>query len=494
MNDTPNLNDGRSTEVRAADAFAEFFCDKLLFVVEDNEYAYYDDSRWVRNSNIRALGLAKQVAQELYLLAAECDDGNLRRAIAKMALDCEKHRVIKAMLELAKPRLEAHVDAFDRDPFLLNCRNGTLDLRTGELREHDRHDMISKLSPNNFERDAKCERWLRFLDEVFCGDKELIAFVHEAIGYTLTGSTKEQVVFLLYGLGENGKSKFLRILQTILGEYGMAAPSSTFMARERKSATNDIARLDGARFVSTVEPDAGQRLDESTVKLLTGGDVVSARFHYREFFDFEPRFKAWLACNHQPTIRGGDHGIWRRIRLLPFNARFTTKVDVLDELLPEVEGILAWAVEGCRAWQARGLSTPVAVKEATAQYRSAVDLFAQFLAAETRDDKASEVRAKDILDRYTAWAIANNERPLSSKMLATRLTERGYKGEHKRYGAVYYGLALEPVTDVTDKERLRETPYRERSIGDYPETASKPSHASPDADEDVFSLADWGRA
>lgn len=266
------------------------------------------------------------------------------------------------------------------------------------------------------------------------------------MGYSLTGHTSEQVLLLLYGIGANGKSTFLETVRALLGDYATQADFTTFLKRESDGARNDLARLVGTRFVSAVEAEAGKPLAEALVKQLTGGDTITARFLFREFFDFRPAFKLWLAANHKPTITGGDHGIWRRMRLVPFTVTIPEAerdAKLTSKLAAELPGILAWAVRGWLAWRAAGLGLPPEVQAATASYRDEMDALGPFLDEATAAVDGARITAKELYEAYEAWCAANGERPRSQKGFAMSLRERGFEAVKGSKGVrCWSGLAL----------------------------------------------------
>lgn len=246
----------------------------------------------------------------------------------------------------------------DRDPWLLNVRNGTIDLRTGALRPHAREDLITRGIDVDYDRAAVCPAWERFLHQVFGGDVGLVAFVQRAIGYSLTGVITEHVLLVLYGLGSNGKTTLSEALHYLLGpSYAKHAPTDLLLARRGEHHPTELATLHGARLLTSAETGEGRRLAESLVKQLTGGDPVTARRMREDFWQFRPEFKLWLATNHKPQIKGTDHAIWRRIRLIPFDITFhapeTGKTPQQDPTLPgrlrrELPG--SWRGRSAGAW------------------------------------------------------------------------------------------------------------------------------------------------
>ena len=286
------------------------------------------------------------------------------------------------VLAQSEPDIPARITEFDTDPLLLNCANGVLNLATGELMPHAPARRLSKITTIAYDPMAACPLWLEFLDRVMGSDDDMIDYLQRAMGYTLTGHTGEQCLFFTHGNGANGKSVFLEILLQMAGEYGTNARADSFMVKQQSGIPNDIARLVGMRFVGVNETETGQRMAESLVKDLTGGDTISARFLHREFFTFRPEFKLWIRGNHKPSIRGTDDGIWRRIHLIPFEVQIPEAErdpNLPEKLHAELPGILRWAVEGAIAWQRDGLRVPEKVKAATSEYRTEMDRLADFI-------------------------------------------------------------------------------------------------------------------
>jgi putative DNA primase/helicase len=421
------------------------------------KWLVYDGRCWRLDAEGAVWRLAKATVRAIYAQAADIGDDDERQKLAAWAKTSESEARQKAMINLAKHEegIEIAPEALDADLWLLNVANGTLDLRTGELHAHRPEDLLTKLAPVAYDPDADCPTWRSFLNRIMGGKQTLIDFLQRAVGYGLTGSTREQVLFLMYGTGANGKSTFLDALQAMLADYAQQADFTTLLAKEHESVRNDLARLRGARFVAAVEAEAGKRLSEVVVKQLTGGDRVTARFLYGEFFEFAPVLKLFLAANHQPVIRGQDFGMWRRIRLIPFTIAIPPEEQdraLPDKLREELPGILAWAVQGCRAWQRDGLGEPAEVREATAEYKTEMDVLGDFLAVHAQIDPAASVGANELYVRYLRWAERSGEKPMTKAMLGHRLTERGFRpckvGKASTRG--WGGLRLIPLPTCDD--------------------------------------------
>jgi putative DNA primase/helicase len=354
---------------------------------------------------------------------------------------------IKAAVDLARsevgiPIVPAKLDA---PPWLLNVINGTLDLRTGQLRRHSQDDMLTKLASATYDPTARCPTWERFLSRIMAGRQALIDYLQRAVGYSLTGSVREQVLFFLHGEGANGKSTFLEAIKYVMGEYASTAAPDLLLVRQGEPHPTQLADLHGRRFVSTVEVDDGRRLAESLVKQLTGGDGVKARRMREDFWEIMPTWKIWLAANHRPEIRGNDHAIWRRIRLVPFDVRIPPDEqdkDLLDKLKAEAPGILAWAVRGCADWLRIGLSDPPEVLSATEAYKSESDLIGGFLAECNTGDPNYRSRTSELYAAFSTWVERQGERQtMTGKRFGMELRRRGIQLDDGRRW--YIGVALQ---------------------------------------------------
>ena len=411
----------------------------------------WDGKRWHNDSDEKTLRrLALQTARQLFRQASRLE-GDQRDVWIRHSLACERRASLANAVELAKtlPGASVEVDELDSDPMLLNVENGTVDLRSGKLRPHSRSDLITKLAPVPYDPEAKCPQWLGFQRTICAGDSELIAFKQRAVGYSLTGSSAEQVLFIAYGAGANGKTTELHAIGQMLGDYATSAQFDTFAVKRNEAVRDDIADLAGARLVSASEGEGRHRLAEGLVKQLTGGDPVKARFLYRDYFAYRPQFKLWLATNYKPFIRGTTWAIWRRIRLIPYTVVIPDERQ--DKSLPaklegELAGILAWAVRGCLDWQRHGLGHAEAVTDATNAYRSESDTLGDFIAARCVVGEAYTELAGALYTAYREFAEQNGDEPVSSPAFGRLLTERGHGTSTARRGGkpvkVRGGLAL----------------------------------------------------
>jgi len=367
---------------------------------------------------------------------AEITDSKLRKRALKWALRSESKTVINNSIELAQSHSTIGLEEFDRNPMLLNVQNGTVDLKTGKLLKHNIDNYITKICPVKYDPDATTHTWLGFLDKIMNGNKNLINFLQGAMGYSLCGDSSEQVFFLLYGSGANGKSTFLETAKAMLGDYAKVAEFSTFTTLKNTGGVrNDLADLNGTRFVIANEGTAGQRLSESIVKSLTGDDTIKVRFLYKEHFEYKPEYKIWLATNNKPDIRGTDHAIWRRVKLIPFSVRIQPHEQdkrLLNKLRREYPGILNWAIEGVLKWQKYGLGEPAEVREATKSYRAEMDSLSSFLEERCILSPEVKVGSTPLYEEYKDWCVQSGENPLSQTKFGVRLKEERF--EKKRSG------------------------------------------------------------
>jgi P4 family phage/plasmid primase-like protien len=395
-----------------------------------------------------AKAMIRGIARDAWLVENEGRRGEMLEWCGK----CHNRSKLENTVALAKTEKGVPVtpDEMDHDYDQVNVLNGVVDLRTSEIREHDRGLLMTKLIDIPFNPDADCPRFIEFLDQVLGGDKDLLRYVWKALGYSLTGYSSEQKLFFCYGNGRNGKSTLIELVMRIMGDYAAAAPPDILMVRNQESAvSNDIAMLKGARMVATDETEDGKRLNEALIKRLTGSQRITARYLHQEFFTFDPTFTIWMSGNHKPQIRGTDVGIWRRVVLIPFNV--TIAEEDVDRELPaklwsEREGILAWLIDGARAWFEEGLGQVETIDSAVASYREESDTLGAFLTECTYIDSEAKVLSSAMYDRYTKWAKQNNEYVMSQKRFSQAMAERGEQKARETAGVYFYGRDLVAAT------------------------------------------------
>ena len=427
-----------------ADRFIDQYENKVRYSYIDKGWYFYNGRKWEFDNTGSVKTLADSVVEKMKIEMALCKDEDEEKAFLKHLKSTRNSRGKDNMIKETEHRLSILPSEFDNKKDIFNTINGVVSLRDGELGEHDHKQFLSKISPIEYTDKINTPMWDLFLKQIFDNDMELIEYIQKAVGYSLTGSTKEQCVFFCYGNGRNGKSTFLDIISEIMGDYATNIQPETIMVKGQQGGANsDIARLKGSRFVTTVEPNEGTRINEGLLKQLTGGDTITARHLYGKEFEFEPEFKLWMATNHKPIIRGRDLGIWRRMHLLPFTVQISEEqVDknLKHKLRQELTGILNWAVEGCLKWQREGLEMPSAVLEAVKEYRSEMDVITAFL-DDCTIEGPGEVKAGDLYKEYVGWADENNEYKMSNTKFGKEIMLR-YKRAKKSYANVYEGIRI----------------------------------------------------
>lgn len=424
----------------------ERFGSELMFVPGAGWHVW-DGKRWKRDyasAFQRAVATVRRIDSEAALHA----DKEHREAKLRWARTSQMRRQIKDMLSVAEmdAAVRFETTALDRDPWALNCQSGTIDLRTGQIRDHSQADRITCIGSCEYDPDARYDVWERYLSRVFMEDADLMAFMQRAAGYAATGLTVEHALFFLYGNGSNGKTKMVETITHVLGDYAQQAPADTLMQKNSGGIPNDIARMRGARLVAACESDDGARLAEALVKQLTGGDKVTARFMRQEYFTFMPTLKLWLSTNHRPQVRGTDNAIWRRIKLIPFNVTIPDEEQdkgLGDKLQSHATAILAWIVAGAKEYSEHGLGAPAAVTDATADYRKTEDALGEFLSECCVLGEQMTVMSKDLRVAYEEHCKeVGISRPFSPKRVGAYLTEQGMVRERANKGIRWVGLGL----------------------------------------------------
>jgi putative DNA primase/helicase len=444
--------------------------DRIRFCHSRGIWLTWDGRRWATDAKGHIWRFMKEVVRQLGHEAAEAKDVELRERTYKWAIYSERKKVLQASMDLAfsEEVIAIVAEDMDRDPWLLNCPNGTIDLRTGELRSHRQEDLLSKLASCNYDPDAECPRWKEALGVIFDGDEELIAYVKRALGYSMTGDVSAQSLFLCYGTGRNGKNTVLDTVRSILKDYATVAAPRILLTAGQNDHPAMIADLLGARFVPTSEVDEGERLAESLVKRLTGDSTIKARFMHQNPFEFKITFKLWMAVNSKPEISGTDKGIWSRIKVIPFDTFIPPerRIPNLSDILirEEAPGILAWLVQGCLEWQGAGLMEPPRVLDAIKNYQSEQDVFGDFLAERVVDHTRNEllrdkarVKADDLYACYMEWCRVNGIKlPLTARKFSLELTKRGFPSRSNNGRNYRYGMEL---TQDSGSSSIEERPY-----------------------------------
>jgi P4 family phage/plasmid primase-like protien len=443
------------TEEGNAVRFARQHGERARFCRELDAWLVFKGTHWAVDS-IAVMALAKETVRSIYAEAEESEDP---KATAQHAMRSGSARAITGMLKLAQsePWIAISTEDLDRDIELLNCPNGTLDLRTGELRKHDPADLITKLTAGRFDPAASSALWERVVREAMCEKPALVDFLARVCGSFLSGDTGDEKLFLPIGPGGGSKSTLFGACQIALGDYALTADFESFVAQKNGgNARNDIARLRGARLVLAIEAEEGKHLASALLKTLTGGDRIAARHLYKEHVEFKPQAKFVLIANDQPRVSDLDSGMWRRIAKLPFDhevpkakrdKRFKAE---LHDVTRSGAAILAWMMRGCIEWRRVGLAIPEDIEAATDAYRDSQDPLRDFFAEECIFEPTAWASRDAILKRYEQWMKQAGTRfALTPKTMAERLRKRGLT-EKKNSGVrgwIGIGLAEQPVND-----------------------------------------------
>ncbi len=438
------------TDVGNAERFVAMFKDQVKYCTIYKKWFIWNGKRWEQDDTGKIITYAIECVRNIMHDADLLPDGDKRKALIQHSLKSESSGRLRALLDLASgmPDITIRSDELDQNLWLLNCQNGTIDLKTGKLLPFNPKDYITRICSTPYDANKDIPLWTSLLDKVSGGDEAVKRYMQKAFGYALTGDISEQAMFLLYGTGSNGKSTMLNIFAELLDGYAQSTSSDTFMQKKNESVNNDIARLKGARFVSAIEMEEGKRMAESLIKSMTGGDKLVTRFLYGEFFEYVPQFKVFLAVNHKPIIRDTTKSIWRRIKLMEFTNTFTEQER--DKNFPakimatEMPGILAWAVEGCLLWQREGIPDPDKIYKATQEYRDEMDAFAHFFDECCVVNEAGRVSNKMLRAAYDEWCKENGEWALPQRPFSQKLLERGFQKKRAPGNGAYmwHGFAL----------------------------------------------------
>lgn len=445
-----------------AQRFIDRFGSNIRYNFDNKIWMIFDGKTWVRDYKQLVKTQADILIEEMKIEMIKEKDKDLAREMAKnikhLSSNSGKEAMLKEAMHIGNiPTINAD---YDKDDNLLNCFNGVVELSTGTLLPHNKSYMMSKNTGLSIDFEKEPERWIKFLHEIFNNSEEMVEYIQLAIGYTLTGYTKEQCFFQCYGDGANGKSVFLDIIYEMLGDYALNSQIESILAKGNNNgggASSEIARMNGARFVRTNEPNEGSRFNEGLVKQLVSGDVTTARFLYGTEFEFIPRFKLWIATNYKINVRGTDTGIWRRQRLVPFEVKFTgDKADkhLTEKLRTELPQILGWAVKGAVKWFNGGLKTPKEIEIANNIYKQEMDIISSFLNDCTKPSPYGKEKASDVFKEYSQWAKDGHEYCMTQSRFGI---EMGKKFQKKNLnGYVYYiGLILKKHDEsyVYEKEK-----------------------------------------
>jgi len=449
------INSRPTTDMGNAERLVDQYSSEIRYCHQFNSWFIwnYPEGRWRKDSNGYIYRIAKDVTRRILHESSRAPLDVQVKALKTWAYSCENRQHINGMVELAQNDKIVVVspDELDQDDFLFNVQNGTFNLKTLKLDTHKKTNKITKLADYKYDPSAKCPVFLKYLDRVFKNNpkkEEKIKYLQRCVGYTLTGSTKEQCLFLLHGSGANGKSVFINVVRALMGEYGTVTQSKTFTT-DRGEISNDIAALSGCRFVCASENSSDTHLDESIIKQLTGGDEISARFLHQEYFTFKPRFKIWWSFNHAPNISDMTVSVWRRIKIVPFTevlpeSEWDRELDA-KIINAELPGIFNWAIEGLGKYLESGLQEPEEIKTATKSYKNDQDILLEFFTTmtETTESELDRLKASFLYEQFTTWwNYYESSKPMSRTMFGRLCRDRNMNKIEDREGTFYTNIKI----------------------------------------------------
>jgi P4 family phage/plasmid primase-like protien len=447
-----------------AELLARYFGYDIVFVPEAGKaggYYVWTGTHWEHDKGNAAMyRMAKQISGILLIHASQQASADQRDEWASYAISCGNAGKLKNMIELVRTHVRTvHKSEFNSQRMLLNLRDGTVDLKTGTLRPHDRNDLLTKCQSIEWNPSAECQRWLQFLNEVFEGSQKVINFIQSAVGYTLTGLTVEEVLFIGWGTGRNGKGKFTDTLIALMGDYARPAKFDMFVAKKGdEGKANDVAELFGARFVPASEGEQSKRLAEAKIKNMVSGDPVEGEKKYQDSFTYYPEYKIWLFTNYKPRIVGTDEGIWDKVIFIPFRRYFAPEERdhrLLEKLKAELPGILQWATRGCLEWQKQGLKVPECLKLATEDYRREQNVLGHFVEDELIENDKLQAPCGLMYEHYKSWAEKNGEYQMTATEFKERMEQRYGEPKRTSAGKFWMGVGIKQLLSEEEKWRLQ---------------------------------------
>ncbi len=453
------------TDAGNGECFARVYANRFRFERNRRMWLEWDGVRWVFDAQDAVYRAAIALVRMRQAAFLDIEDNDKRVKALTFGIRSENGKPVREMLNFAQHQetMSTTIDQYDRRHWLAGIPSGTLDLSRQQVREANQGDYITKQLGTDYDPEARCPLWLKFLDEVFPNDPELVRFIQRAIAYSLTGDTREQKLFVCHGKGRNGKSVLLNIVRKMMGDYAEHTPFDTFDASQRSNNSNDLAALKGMRLVTASENDEDRRLAQARVKAMTGQDPITCRFLNKEFFTYIPTYKIWLAVNYKPSVPNGGDAIWERVKMIPFTQHFkyTTDADydpikhrprddtLEAKLMGELPGILNWALEGLRDWQQHGLGSAASIDQATQAYRDETDLIGQWLHECTEANPDERLPAAEAFASYQQWCQSYGYHKPTNTGFKRSLEDKGFVQKRHGRGNVWIGLRLAEPTDAS---------------------------------------------
>ena len=451
-----------TTDAGNAERLIAAYGDRARYCAAFNAWYLWNGNIWVRDDAGKMLLIATDVARSIHREAAVASTADRSRALSRWAIISESLHARKAMIDSAAPHIPVLPGEFDARPELFNCRNGTLELATMTFREHRKEEMLTKKAAVDYDEKAQCPQWLAHLNLIFSSDTDYLSGFQSMCGYTLLGTNPQQIMFILYGRGRNGKSKTIEVLARLFADYAVNIAADSLMAKRFENARSDLARLAGARLATAAEGAEGARMDEAIIKQITGEYVITVRKLYENEFEFTPVAKIWMTTNHEPVIPGTDDGIWRRIWMVPFSVQIPEEKcdpDIAAKLLAESSGILNWCLAGLSRYYANGnrLVQPRKVSQATANLRTVSDTVGLFLATECAFEVGGRIPRLTLKETFEKWCAEEGVRNrISSTKLWNALRERGVvDGGKSGYDRIWSGVRLKNEEERIAAENKR---------------------------------------
>ena len=482
------LPDFHLTDAGNAEYLIYLYGGKLRYDHRRSRWLEWGSHYWREDSDNQIMRLALNATRRRYREAVNIADLELREKVAKWAIGSEQRARLEAMIAIAKALkpIADSGESWDSNGWLFCVTNGVIDLKTGLLRDGKQEDMITRQAPVAYNPKAKAPLWQVFLGRITDGDTKLQSYLRRAVGYSLTGDNKNQVFFLAYGLGNNGKSTFLNTIRKVMGEYSHKLDVDDIMLKDKRAgggAKEGLADLQGKRFVLASEIQDGKHLDVGLIKDMTGGETIRARRLYEHEVEYQPTHKLWLMGNKKPVITETTVAIWRRVKLIPFTVAIPDKEIDLDyplKLEAELPGILNWAIEGCLEWQQYGLREPDTVTTATATYRHDSDILGDFIDDCCQLEATATVTKSEFKEAYEAWCKDNSSEPITQRTFKDRLIEKGIGEGRSGKARLWRGIRLkidsdDIISDNNDKsdKTADNSSYKMTTVTD---SAAKPPH------------------
>lgn len=473
-----------STDIGNAARFVRDHGENVRWCSLWQKFLIWNKSRWEIDEREAVLDLAMKSALRLFDEAKSAESDSQREELARHAVRSQKRERLAAMIALAKPHLAITPSELDSDIWLLNCPNGTIDLRTGKLREHRKADYITKIAGVAFDPDATCPTFDAVLHRALGGDAGLIQYTDRYLGHSLTGDISEQVMLVWFGEGANSKSTIIDAVMDVMGEYADTAPPDLLMQRKHDEHPTEIAGLDGKRFIAASESEKNRRLKIQLVKRLTGDKMLKGRFMRGDFFSFARRFKVLLVTNNKPRVDEATEAVWRRLRLVPFDVvipKAERDHRLPEKLHNEASGILARLVRGCLDWRAYGLPEAQRVSDATKAYRLDSDVLRGFVDECCELKAGAWTRTKELRERYVAHCEQTGDRAIGGRDFTDALTSLGCVAVKRYKARGWDGIRLTNGDTGTDGDTTSGYFSHEGNIETQPEV---PSPSVPEGEDD----------